>query len=158
MGMNQYWICIKDCPVESRDDLLTAMRRSRHLAEKFNTIVEIRDEFDTILAVSIGPDVQDRRMTMPKAAKHNAQLALQRQRLAPDEAVCPATSAAHDWQEEQPKHRQMFRCSSCRCLGYQIDTAQIREHRCTTCGALATVERPRNLLRHRWSCDKHVDD
>lgn len=147
-----------DCAVETHDDLLRAMRRSRYLAEKQNTVVEIRDELDFILVVSIGPDVQDRRTTMPKAAKHNAQIVLRQQREEAYSATCPATNAAHDWQEELPKYRLMFRCSACRCLGYQLDTTQIREHRCTTCGDRATVERPRNLMRHRWSCDEHVED
>jgi len=144
--------------VEAKRDLLDAMRRSRCLAERNARVYEIRDEEDFILVVTVSSKRDDRNMSMPKAVRHNARLSLQKQREnRTAEGKCPATNKPHEWQTEPPQHRLLYRCLHCQVLGYQIGGTKMVAHKCTVCSEPAKIERKRNVLRHRWSCEKHVE-
>lgn len=149
-------IYLKDAPIEQFDDLLTALRRSRTLAERLNETLDIRDEHDMIMAVTVSTKKTGDGLTMTRANKHNLQRTLELLKEMPDERC--GEHAQHDWQTEPPSHQSLFRCLRCNVLGYSYLTLRRpMPLKCSICGKPATKKRDRKVLKHRWGCEKHAD-
>lgn len=144
--------------VETRDDLLDAMRRARRLAEAKGKSYEIRDARDYVLAVILASGLDTKGM-MPRAVRHNAKLTLAEMEAQPRARRC-ARGGEHDWRTVQMTNGARYTCAKCNVLGYRLSHAidRVVEHRCVTCGKPATVERKKNVPRYRWSCDAHALD
>lgn len=143
-----------DAVLDTLSDFVDALRRSRAVATARGITVEVRDADDFILAVSLASANAHAGQLMPRAVRHNARVALEHHS-APT-AICPVTQAGHEWREELPRFRQIFRCAKCAALGNAKATVTY-VLRCWSCRAPATIERKRNVPKYRWSCEKHVE-
>lgn len=155
VGLKKYAIYEDGRVLATYADLMVALPKSRQLAEVRQATLEIRDDNDLVLAVTLTTRKMDGSQALSRANRHNAQRGLEILRRQKTDN-CPATGELHRWCVEPPQHRLLFRCSACDVLGYQIGGTKMVAHKCSTCGGPATIERHRNVPRYRWSCADHV--
>ena len=144
--------------IESHDDFVHLLRRSRILAQTRAQNYEIRNSENLILSFTISSKKTDGGMSMSRAEKHNAKITLVAEHDKQERPKCELTDLPHVWIKSFHELVGIWRCEDCDVLGYSYEPKRILSHKCSTCRAPAThIRKGKRVPHHRWSCEAHVE-